>query len=272
MTLDVLAILVLYKCKLKNSETFISLNKALAYSSAKLDMLIYDNSPVPQFISEDSANINIEYISDISNGGVSKAYNIGSEIAKKKNKKWLLLLDQDTSLPVNAINIYSDFMKIGTCIGAPVLLSNDRCVSPCLFKWGRGKALKNYKLGKNEFKNLSLLNSGLLIPLKLFNAAGGYNEKIALDFSDHYFIESIKKITPYFYLLDIDCAHTFSALESDENKIYVRFIYYLKGAVEYNRRNYSSAFGLMVLFRTLKLTLRFRSFIFLQAYWKEFLM
>lgn len=46
---EVLAILVLYNCRLNTSETFLSLDRALQYSSVKLDMLVYDNSPVAQY-------------------------------------------------------------------------------------------------------------------------------------------------------------------------------------------------------------------------------
>ena len=41
----------------------------------------------------------IHYISDPTNPGVSKAYNVGFELARQLNKKWLLLLDQDTVFP-----------------------------------------------------------------------------------------------------------------------------------------------------------------------------
>jgi len=41
------AILVLYKSKLGESESYISLTKSLMSIGARMDILVYDNSPTP---------------------------------------------------------------------------------------------------------------------------------------------------------------------------------------------------------------------------------
>lgn len=269
---ELLGVLVLYKCRLEDSPAFITLEEALVKSGDTLDLLVYDNTPEAQIEEQHTKaeNIKIIYVADPHNPGVSKAYNVGADYARKNNKEWLLLMDQDTCFPSDAAGKYKDHIqRRQQVIGAPVLGNGAVCISPCKYRWGRGKALKNYQLGKNSFKSRSLLNSGLLIPLDLFYKAGGYNERIALDFSDHYFIEAVKKINSYFYLLDILCTHALSACEMDKNKVHARFIYYLKGAAEYNRKKSSWGLEVMVVLRTIKLTLRFRSVIFLKTYWKE---
>lgn len=266
---EVLAVLVLYKCKLEDSSSFRTLNLSLKDFGGKLDVLVYDNSPISLYNESDFyiGNIKVHYISDSLNPGVSKAYNVGADYAYSKGKKWVLLLDQDTCFPINAIAIYADYIKEGSALGAPILLSNDRCISPCFFRCGRGKALREYEIGMNEFRKISLLNSGLIIPLSLFTVSGGYNEKIALDFSDHYFIERLKKITSRYCLLEIECNHSLSASETDINKILNRFGYYLKGAKEYSNWKFS----IVAFLRTIKLTLKFRDVRFFRKYVKEYL-
>lgn len=264
---EVLAVLVLYKCNLKDSVTFQSLHASLVNYGGKLDILVYDNSPVAQTISfEEYEEMKIKYISDISNSGVSKAYNVASEIAKELNKKWLLLLDQDTHFPIYAIACYAHYIKQGKYLAAPILLSGRKCISPCYYKWGVGRALQEYKTGINTFKNISLLNSGLIIPMHLYIQSGGYNEKIELDFSDHYFINCIRKITVNFCLLEIKCNHLLSMANANVNQVLYRFDYYLRGAKEYKDWKIS----IVAFLRTIKLTCRFLNISFFKKYMKEF--
>lgn len=265
---NVLAVLVLYKCSLKQSETYKTLVGSLLAFKGELDMLVYDNSPVRQYDKDDfrEENINIHYISDPTNPGVSKAYNRGAAYACRKGKKWLLILDQDTVFPLDAIKKYNDHRLRETSICAPILKSEQGTISPCKYKWGRGKALKYDVLGINSFGNKSLLNSGLLIPLELFNTIGGYDERIPLDFSDHEFIERVKKITSVFFLSEIVCKHSLSAVDRDKKKVIFRFGSYMKGAKVCCLKGASCGFRFSVLLRTLKLTAKYRSLDFLKIY------
>src|SRR6516225_5991559 len=95
---DVLSVIVLYKCDLKNSVSFNSILKAAEESKGALRLLLYNNSPE---INIDTSTygqkkINVSLINDDANSGVSKAYNLAHSMAKQGGKKWLLLLDQDT--------------------------------------------------------------------------------------------------------------------------------------------------------------------------------
>lgn len=268
---EVLAVLVLYKCSLKDSETFKSLNASLEVSSQYLTMLIYDNSPIKLYNESDFCigNIEIHYISDPLNPGVSKAYNVGADYALKKNKKWILLLDQDTVFPGNAICSYMLHIKSQILIGAPLLLSAGNCISPCEYRCGRGTIWKKYETGITIFRGKSLLNSGMLIPLSLFFKVKGYNEKIELDFSDHYFVDKVKKENSYFNVLDIRCNHELSASDRDQKKNLFRFESYLKGAREYGKNIKGNIlFKLIVFLRTLKLTLQYKTLSYWRIYFK----
>ena len=70
-----------------------------------MDIVVYDNSPEynTSFIDNEKDNIYfaIHYIADYSNSGVSKAYNITARLGRTLNKKYLLLLDQDTEIALS---------------------------------------------------------------------------------------------------------------------------------------------------------------------------
>ena len=95
----------------------------------------------------------------------------------------------------------------------------------------RGKPLDNIAPGVNKLHQLSLINCGLCIDTNAFKQNGGYNEKLALDFSDHDFIRRFKnKITDEFVLIDLTVRHDLSSRSKNSlaNDL-GRFDYYLMG-------------------------------------------
>lgn len=265
---DVLAVLVLYNCRIKESESFLSLNRSLVSSGFILDVLVYDNSPSKRYEGENFIvdNMRITYISDIHNSGVSRAYNVGRELAEKIGKKWILLLDQDTTFPCHSIERYLEQIGRGQLLSAPMLFSGRRYLSPCRYKWGRGRTLKYVHPGELNLRNKSVLNSGLLIHLDVFKKAGEYNENIPLDFSDHEWLERVKRYYHTVYIMDLVCRHNLSVMETDIKKVLVRFKYYLIGAKEYRKTKFSFGLSFIVFLRTIKLTLRFKTLDFLRYY------
>ncbi len=102
---SLLIVLVIYKMKIGESPAFVSLTRALQFSHQSATLFVYDNSPRPQNI-EQNENWKIEYQNDPTNPGVSKAYNEGFTLAKTENKKWMLLVDQDTEFEKDSLLIY----------------------------------------------------------------------------------------------------------------------------------------------------------------------
>ena len=98
-------VLVLYKCKLSDSVSFISISNSLKENGIKADILIWDNSPEPQKLSSVDKEVwdFVKYRHCPENDGVSKAYNAGAVIANNLDRKWLILLDQDTEFNVDII-------------------------------------------------------------------------------------------------------------------------------------------------------------------------
>jgi rhamnosyltransferase len=231
----IIAVLVLYKTRLEDSEAFVSLSNSLKKGNFTMDIVVYDNSPTPMVTDTDSVSDSwrIHYVHDRTNPGVSKAYNEGLRIAKKLNKQWLLLLDQDTCFSENAFVEYSKAIQENQDIYlfAPIVISENRIISPNRYFLNRGYRLRKVKPGVYNFHTKSLINSGMCINTRAFEKAGGYNEKIRLDFADHSFIARYKANYSKFVVINLWCSQGFSGKQClTLDSALVRFALYCEGA------------------------------------------
>jgi rhamnosyltransferase len=269
---SILFVIVLYKIRLEDSITYSSILNSLLNFDGNLDLLVYDNSPGNYDYRRDIPNLNITYVADQDNSGVSKAYNYASTVASKHGKKWMILLDQDTLFPANFINMYIKGIEANPNekLLAPVMLTDDnKVISPCIFKLGRGFYGKETKPGIYNLKSRSLINCGLCIELEAFKKINGYNEKIKLDFSDHDFVRRFSEhVRDLFVLIDLQVKHQLSTtMKNSLLSEKVRFDYYLEGA-----KQFSSSFteGVLVnvnaFLRAVKLGVMYKDFIFIKKF------
>ena len=231
-----IGVIVIYNIRIEESETLITLNASLEKASVSLDVVVCDNS-----LNSDLVNgsvfrkgcFNIHYFHDPSNPGVSKAYNFASQYALLLKKEWLLVLDQDTSFPVDTFSKYVSAIQDNPSIKlfAPVLkISDGRIFSPSRYWFKRGFGLKRISFGVHGFKGLSPVNSGMMISLDAFGAVGGYDERVRLDFSDFMFIERFRKRFSEFCVVDVVGVQAFSDEEMNVSKLNERFGWYCEGA------------------------------------------
>jgi len=269
---DIFAVIVLHKQSLDSSKTILSLNESLKRNDSFLDVLVYDNSPQPQF-SESSfqlLNCRINYMNDLSNPGVSKAYNVAAQIAKKSNKSWLLLLDQDTEFPENTIQTYLNAMNTheDQDLFVPILLSSHGVFSPSKYYFKKGFLWLDVRPGVHSLKHRTVLNSGTLVSTNAFIDVGGYNEKIRLYFSDFNFIDKLRKKVRGFVVIDLVCKHQLSDqvnINLDDAKI--RFNQYCEGSFQSAESisGYLSYFATVFL-RSVLLSFRYSTPIFIKIF------
>jgi len=250
-----IAVLVLYKTRLEDSKAFMALSNSLKNGNLTSERT--------------SDNWRIHYVHDETNPGVSKAYNEGFRIAKKLNKKWLLLLDQDTFFPENAFVEYSKAIQENQDIYlfAPIVISKNKIISPCRYFLNRGYSFRKVKPGVHNFHTKSLINSGILIHVEAFQRAGGYNEKIRLDFADHFFIDRYKANYSNFAVINLRCFQNFSGKQRlTLDSALVRFALYCEGARN-KAVNKLDCFVLMVvtILRSTKLSLKYMNFRFFRV-------
>ncbi len=274
-----MAVVVLYNCKIKDSKSLTSINDSLAFYSYILDVVVYDNSPYSDIENESIFNrkqLTIHYFHDPTNPGVSKAYNFAAKYAEELKKKWLLLMDEDTSFPLESISNYLQAIEQHPDINlfSPILkLRTGTILSPCRYSFKRGFALKQVSAGVNSLKHISPINSGMLISLDAFIKAGGYNEKVRLDFSDFQFIERLKRVSEMFYVINIIALQEFSDEITDVVKLNKRFAFYCDGAKNCEKKSFTDRFSyfMVVLLRAMALVYRTKNIIFYKTFIQSYL-
>ena len=187
----VLAVVVLYKLKPSESAALNTLQAAISCledGQADIKILLYDNTPGGQDIGVLPASV--QYKADLANGGLATAYNYALEVADKEGFDWLLTLDQDTRLPI-------DFLQ-KLCHAAMFVAPMPTVVAivPCISSDGRALSpftlMKRWTLTRNipdgfvgiPLENVYAVNSASTIKVSALKAAGGYDPRFHLDFSD----------------------------------------------------------------------------------------
>jgi len=220
--MKIVIVLVIYKLKLIESSTFDTLIKAY-YKHNKFEyfeLIIYDNSPIKQ-------NINVripfqtQYIHDSSNGGLYAAYTYTLNRAIETKCDWILLLDQDTKIPLNYFFLLSKITADKSldndvvAIVPKVFTINGKIISPCKLYIGRiRKSIKLGYAGICDFK-ISAINSGAFIKVNFLIAIGGFNPLFKLDFVDHWIFYKIFACRKKVFILDSIIEHELSVTNYD---------------------------------------------------------
>jgi GT2 family glycosyltransferase len=258
---ELLVVIVLFRQKPEQSAAYTSLRAILRDFPSIPDIFVYDNSTDPCPVDH-----SVVYFHDPENSGVSKAYNIASVYAREKKKKWMLLLDQDTSLKSPFLEVLQESVERHPASMAfvPRLTDVKGWVSPFHFSSGRGTRMSAPDK-MLPLKNYRFVNSGLLIRHSAFAAAGGYDEDIPLDFSDIAFGERLRNVTDHFVVIDFSLAHQFTDNEKSPLRTALeRFHFFRMGAFAMGKKYggfptyYSRAF-----FRASRLCLRHKNVQFL---------
>lgn len=187
-------VVVLYKNSLTDSETIRSLNDS-CYK--EINLFVFDNSPQRQYDNEKFVfkKFNVEYYHDGSNPGLSAAYNLALEKALKINKKWLLLLDQDTVFTKDYIDEINsiDFLNIPNNVAAiiPKVVSFEGSkISPA--RMLTGGLCKTIEIESGiSLSTITGINSGTLIKTQFIESITEFNTAFPLDMLDHWYFREI---------------------------------------------------------------------------------
>lgn len=266
---QILAVVVLYKCLLCESHSYKTLLK-----DSDINLYVYDNSPEAQEIHL----ANVEYIHDATNSGLGVAYNRAAEYARLNGYQWLLLLDQDTTFPIGAMDKYrlaiSMYHEIQ--LFAPVhQIQTGKYISPTHYFCKGSRPTRKLYTGMLSFDQVSPINSGLLISVSSFRAVGGYDEEVTLDFSDIRFIEKYKKMYSCFYVIPgIICLQDFSIQEKNTEKLMTRFQIFLNCALACKRESLFDrlAYLFVTAKRTVHLVWLTHKWSFLKKYISNYLL
>jgi GT2 family glycosyltransferase len=272
-----LAIVVLYEIDIKDATSIKCLNDAINFEKSNLDILIYDNSRTSMKIDNSLfPNLNIKYKHDSRNMGLGIAYNFGAKLAQSMNKKWILLLDQDTLFENEIFDKYllAIYNYPSVSLFAPILkLKNGKNFSPCFYFFKRGFMTSNISTGLNSLHKYSPVNSGMLIRIESFLKCGGYNENIKLDFNDFQFIERFRKFENQFVVTSSVGIQDFSNDTNDISKLNIRYAIYCDSAKNCEKISIVDKFKyfIVVLQRSITLSLRTKSLIYFRTFYTSYL-
>ncbi|EJL66731.1 glycosyltransferase [Flavobacterium sp. CF136] len=194
---DLFLVIVLYKKNLSNSETLRTLGEFL---NSPINILVFDNSPDRQYFSDYFIfnKFRVKYFHDGSNPGLSAAYNFAIKEAVFENKRWVLLLDQDTVftkdyfseiLTLDSLKLHADTVAI-----IPKVFSlYDNIISPAKMYLG---GLCRPIIIDSGLSNdpITAINSGTIISVAFIKKIGGFSELFPLDMLDHWYFREIYKL------------------------------------------------------------------------------
>jgi GT2 family glycosyltransferase len=219
--MDLLIVVVLYNCEFNNSQT---LNTLLSGEAVKnnIKLIIYDNSFNPQRINFKS-EIPFEYFHDPRNKGLATAYNYALRDSFLNNAEWLLLLDQDSSLPsdylkclLKRIRKFS-FDESVTAI-VPRIFQKTTPISPA--KTFYGGIMRPIKIPHERIFNSKIFAIGSCSTLRVsfLKSINGFNEKFWLDGLDRWLYNTIELHGKSVYVFNSVVQHQLSIIDFDSLK------------------------------------------------------
>ncbi len=257
---QILFVVVLYKQKYESTNVY----NSLLIRVPQYNVLVWDNS-LDIKLNNHLNSWEGKYINSISNVGVSLPYNYACEYAFKCGYSWIMLLDQDTTFADNFMDelVYSLKKHPYIKLFFPMhCLSNGLFLSPVKLYMKFSRLSNEQISGVVDITKYAIINSGMLVNVEIFREAGGYNEKVFLDYSDFQFIDRLAKINSYGYCLNSICIQNFSNDCIEKKALLNRFSLFcqsLKGC-EYGNIIKAIGYNLVVLKRCFSLVYRLKSF------------
>jgi hypothetical protein len=228
VNVKILVLIVNYKKTLIDVESIVSLKKLSPKNRRLVGVYIWDNAcSLTQELHLETIGSGWNskfYTCVVENHGLSYIYNRVVEFAITKSYDYILLLDNDSSFD----NIYFDQLihaiedNPSTLLFLPKVFHGKKSVSPGRFISCKGYYADNFNFGINNSKNVTAINSGMLIKLSYFmDSCFKYNESILFYGVDDNFMLHFSKFQKPFYLLEHCFKHDlskFNAAESYEMK------------------------------------------------------
>ncbi|ACU08380.1 glycosyl transferase, group 2 family protein [Flavobacteriaceae bacterium 3519-10] len=271
--IDILFGIVTYGQNFWNSTSFKSLyNSYQSHNTEKpLILFVFDNTDKGHWdiesYSEEYPDCIVEYHHDPANPGISYAYNFIANFAKRKNIPFVAFLDQDTSLPQEFYKIYLQTITDDSSlrIAAPKVYTRKGLMSPSKICHYRSFFINQIDNASIPLKNITCINSGLLINTIFYFQCEGYNKKLRLDFCDHDFMERVAMNTDQLPIIPIALNQDFSAETNSTQNALHRYRLFLQDMKVFRRNKNKALFFVMVDFpHVIKQSLRHKTCGFLR--------
>jgi GT2 family glycosyltransferase len=250
-------IIVLYKQSLEECTAYQSLHGALNGFNG-LPLMVYDNSPEASAVPPSSQELfETTYIHDLTNAGLSKAYNCALQAASQKGCEWLLLMDQDTIFTpeyvaeLKGLDNNELLRNVGAIVPKILSVNLKQKISPSKSLLGGRFSQERIPSGRVS-EPLSGINSGTLLNVKFLESINGFSTRYTLDMLDHWYFRKLGKAGKIIYVLQSVIYQELSVFGDFETTVSVaRYAQLLDAELAYmNEESFVS-----------KLVFRFRLFI-----------
>ena len=220
---SLLVVIVNYKKNI--SEIEIINNKV--FPKKNFQIMLWDNLPTQDNLEQaDNYNIDFYYPCYI-NQSMSKIYNYAIN-KHKNNVDYFIFFDNDTLVDEKYVKkllfLITKFPSIELFL--PVIKSHKKIISPAKLYFTFGFAFKNLQEGIYKSKNISAINSGMIIKSKYFkNTNFLYDPNLGFYCTDTYFMKKYAKENKHLYIFTTEISHDLS-LFNDESMQRVRFRFF----------------------------------------------
>ncbi|MFZ4725598.1 MAG: hypothetical protein ACOYMD_09135 [Paludibacter sp.] len=231
MTDSIEIVIVLYRCTLTESVAFQTLTKNLEKISIDYELIIYNNDAETSIQEVENYLI----VNANANNMLFGAYNFALNRAIENNKKWLLLLDQDTIVTIKYLTEVKCFLENNSLntkyiAAVPVLKKNDLHLSPIIFSPVFGPYLSYKPVDNNSDKRrcISAYNSASLLNVSFMKSIGGFSSKYPLDMQDHWYFYEFYKSKKHIYIMNCILEQDLSLLDMENSMSVNRYKIYLQ--------------------------------------------
>lgn len=257
--MKIVAVVVLYKCKPATSLTVRTLINNYQHdplSFLNVHLVIYDNGP--EFTGEKFVlPFDHNYVTDTSNRGLAVAYNHALTVANNRSAQWLLLLDQDSDLPVAFMNdlqgsIRQNETDADVAVFVPRMHYHGEYFSPSRVLYGGihrpvGKEVTGFFPGE-----IFAVGSATTVRCSFINNLGGFNELFWLDCLDRWLYLMIYRQNKKAFIIQSIIEHNLSVLDYDTGINEKRYRNIVVAETKFMHLYKSGGENLVYLFRLLK--------------------
>ena len=246
--------------------------KALLGIRFPFNIIVVDNSTIPNKNNEICKANKWKYINMNGNMGISKAYNKAISSINIEDY-WVVIMDQDTDISLEYFKCLNELIisRPEVWVKVPIVKDETQYLSPSLIKKYSIKRIRSIEEIKKS-KNITAINSGMAIYSKVFEKIN-YDERFFLDYIDHNFIKEYKlKFNRNIDIIDSTLQQSFSDDEHDNiigDK--TRFNIYLRDFKLFCGKKFSGKiyYNAKVLYRALKLSEIYKNSVFISMAIKQ---
>lgn len=258
-----LALIVLYNVDFNESAAFSTVCTASPKGQpGRSGILLYDNTPIHR--DPGPLPVGVQYQSMGQNTGLAAAYNWALTLCEEGGFSWLLLLDQDTKLPADFLQLLRleiekhdanpDVVAI-----VPLVRNGNDVISPKRVGLYGLHALPGNARGIQD-DEITCINSGTAVRCSFVRSLGGFNRAYWLDYLDYWLFHQIYASGKKAAVFDCTLEHDLSVTDYARNVSKDRYRSILKGesafVTTHRPKSQIPFYLLRLLFRSARLAMR----------------